>query len=275
MSERNRTKAPVRASRLRRRKPKHRIWPVGVGVVIVALALSLLLFVSPFFRIQEVRIEGNTLVPEEEIVEALGAVDTNLFLFPNDRARERLVTLDGIANVTFGRELPSRLVVRIEESYILAQVEANGQTLYVDEKGIVRDVYRAESNRLRPLVLELEVSVPPVGEALFSDERPVDFLRELALSPLAENVQKVQIDAAQNIDFMYNTLIIRFGLPNDIHRKLADALAVIKEITSKGIRAEEILLDAGENPIVVTDDATSEQPSSSTLPTEEETEGEP
>lgn len=271
----DRTKNAREGRRPRRMRKRRRFWPWMLAIAIVAVALALVLFLSPFFRIKEVRIEGNTLVPNDEIMGQLGPMDTNLFLFPNDRARERLTAIDAISNVTFGRELPDRLVVRVEESYVLASIEREGQTLYLDDKGKVTDQYRAETNRIRPLALALEGTLPSVGESPFSDERPLAFLRALSVSPLAENVRKVQIDAAQNIDFMYNNLMIRFGPPNDIHRKLADAVAVVKEISTKGIRAEEILLDAGENPIVVTDDAQSEGLTSAPSQAKGEMEGEP
>ncbi|WP_071705685.1 cell division protein FtsQ/DivIB [Murdochiella vaginalis] len=238
-----------RRVRLQRRKK----WlPFLFGLLILSILVALFLTHAPFFRIQSVRVEGNTVLTDREVMNALGDVDSNIFTFPTKRWEERLHSLEGIEEVEFSRELPNRLVVRIKENFVLGVFESAGRPYYVDEQGKITDRFVPEKNRIKPIALEKEVEKIGIGENYFSDARQLAFLSTLQSTQLVEGVTKVRFEKSQGIVIMYNDIVIRFGEPNDIIHKLTDLAAVLREIENKGVKAQEIILNEGQNPIVVT-----------------------
>lgn len=245
--------AKSRPRRQGKKKKKRSLLFIGIILLLVFL-LSLFFFLAPIFQIHSVRIEGNRLVSKDEIMEALGPVESNLFVFDAQRATERLLGVNGIESVSFGRELPDRLVVRVDETYVIASLQHGDKTLYLNEEGVLTETFNAQKNRIRPFPITVGGEIPSVGNPLFEDARNLELLLSLAASPLQGGISKVSFESASSVDIMYNDLIIHFGVPNDILKKISDSAAVIRALEKNQVKAREILLDQGQNPIVVTED---------------------
>ncbi len=245
----------TQAGRHQHRKRVQRRKKIVLFFLCLLIVGSILFFVltrAPFFRIQSVRVEGNKVLTDREVMNALGDVDSNIFTFPTKRWKERLSQVEGIADAEFSRELPNRLVVKVKENFVLGVFTSAGRLYYVDEQGKITDHYVPEKNRLKPVVLEKEVEKIGIGEDFFSDARELEFLSTLQDMQLVDQVSKVRFEKPQRIVIMYNDIVIRFGRPNDIIHKFTDLDAVLREIEKKGVKAQEIILDEGQNPIVVT-----------------------
>lgn len=243
--------AARRQQRIRQQRRRKRM-AFLIGLLFFVAVIAYVLTHASVFRIQSVRVEGNKVLSDREVMNALGDVDSNIFTFPTKRWQERLRQVEGIEDASFSRELPNRLVVKIKENFVLGVFESAGRPYYVNEQGKITDHYLPEKNRIKPVVLEKEVEKIGIGEDFFSDARELEFLSTLQDTQLVDNVSKVRFEKPQHIVIMYNDIVIRFGQPNDIIHKFTDLDAVLREIEKNGVKAQEIILDEGQNPIVVT-----------------------
>lgn len=205
------------------------------------------------FQIKYVKVEGNVVVSDSEVLGQLGDVNSNIFLFSGKKAGKAIKELPGIQETQISKQLPNRLLIQIHESYILGIVNHGKDRWYIDEQGHLTD--QVDSNlimRLKPLpVLGVDPEKKP-GDIALEDERNLQLLQTLVQTKLADEVVSVNFEKMDNIDIMYKKIKIHFGSANNIYKKLEILSSVIHEITTKKIPAVEILMNEGQNPIVVT-----------------------
>ena len=90
-----------------------------IFVVVVVAAIFVL---SLFFRVEDIRVEGNTHYTDEEIIRAIDIEEgDNLFFFDRFAAISRVFSkLPYIEEVTLKRALPNRITITVEESTAMA-----------------------------------------------------------------------------------------------------------------------------------------------------------
>lgn len=232
---------------------RHPIRWIAAFLVIVVAIVGYLMLTHKAFRVKYVRIQGNEAIRSEEIVEKLGDMNQNIFLLDTGAIKDKLESLGGITYQSVERHLPNRITIHIKEVYVLGQLTVEDKVFWIDNEGqLLERGEGAFEPRKRLLDIETEKALPQIGGKLFSDERPVECLKQLHKSALAQKIQKVVFKKNDNIDIMIKGINVRFGQANDILQKLSTLEAVLKEIEAKGIQAVEIILNQGDNPIVVT-----------------------
>lgn len=218
-------------------------------VGLVAFALS-----SSTFTIKYVNVEGNTLLTDREVVDQMGKVKGNIFLYSPKEAILNLQKVEGIREVTIDKELPDRINVLVKESYILANLKGD-PPYQVDNLGMVLD--QGKGNVIKDRVIPLEVvwnkGVIEKGKPLSDDPRDIDFMIALLKTKLSDNIKLVSFDKTGNIDIMVIDILVHFGEPDDIFKKLNNVTAALKEIQTKSIPAKEIIIKDGREMIVVTE----------------------
>ena len=218
-----------------------------VGIVGFALR-------SSTFTIKYVNVEGNTLLTDREVVDQMGKVRGNIFLYSPKEAILNLQKVEGIREVTIDKELPDRINVLVKESYILANLKGD-PPYQVDNLGMVLD--QGKGNVIKDRVVPLEVvwnkGVIEKGKPLSDDSRDIDFMIALLKTKLSDNIKLVSFDKTGNIDIMVKDILVHFGEPDDIFKKLNNVTAALKEIQTKSIPAKEIIIKDGREMIVVTE----------------------
>ena len=96
-----------------------------IFVVVVVAAIFVL---SLFFRVEDIRVEGNTHYTDEEIIRAIDIEEgDNLFFFDRFAAISRVFSkLPYIEEVTLKRALPNRITITVEESTAMAYLILGG-----------------------------------------------------------------------------------------------------------------------------------------------------
>lgn len=218
-----------------------------VGIVGFALR-------SSTFTIKYVNVEGNTLLTDREVVDQMGKVRGNIFLYSPKEAILNLQKVEGIREVTIDKELPDRINVLVKESYILANLKGD-PPYQVDNLGMVLD--QGKGNVIKDRVVPLEVvwnkGGIEKGKTLSDDPRDIDFMIALLKTKLSDNIKLVSFDKTGNIDIMVKDILVHFGEPDDIFKKLNNVTAALKEIQTKSIPAKEIIIKDGREMIVVTE----------------------
>lgn len=236
------------------KKKKRRIWPLVLGFFLLLFGFIGFVLKSKKFEIHYVNIEGNTLLSDQEVVDQMGKIEGNIFLYSPKEAILRLQKVEGIQEVSIEKDMPDRINVLVKESYILANLKGD-PPYQVDNRGIVRE--RGKGNVIKDRVVPLEVvwnkGVIEKGKALSDDPRDIDFMVALLKTKISDNIKRVTFDKTGNIDIMIEDILVHFGEPDDIFKKINNITAAIKEIRTKSIPAQEIIVKDGREMIVVTE----------------------
>jgi len=109
----------------------------NLGLIILLLIGAWMVFYSPYFRIREVIIEGNSLVPSSDISKNI-SLGQNVIRFNVSSARERIIASNPIiADVAIYRGIPNALKIVVLERKPQVVWLSGGNYYLVDESGIV------------------------------------------------------------------------------------------------------------------------------------------
>jgi len=184
-------------------------------LVICTLALAAVAFLfSPLFRIDEsaLVIEGYTAVSRAEILNRL-EIDsrTNLLFFNTVEARRRIMQNLYVDDVSFRRELPNRLHVRVQERRLSAYVEDTpGNFLFIDENGRVLDA-RTFFTEPKPIVMGLNFTRFALGELLEVDN-PAAFFTVVQYAQLLNRYELTERAARIDVSDIENTRIMIYNI---------------------------------------------------------------
>lgn len=218
----------------------------------LSLVLVVLLLTHPVFIIQYVRVEGNETIHSRDLVEKAGKFDENIFLFSKKEMEEAISKVEGIKTVKVKKEFPNRLLVVVDEEYVLATIDYEDKKYFINDDGIIKDKAVQQTVPLyRPIPIS-GIKELKLGQQIFHDDRLLPFLKLLMKSTINDHIEKVGFENLDNIDIICKGVDIRFGPPNDLHEKMTILMAVMDDIQQRDIDAVEIILNQGDHPIVVT-----------------------
>jgi cell division protein FtsQ len=110
-------------------------------------------FVDAGFGIDKIEISGQVLTPESRIIATLGIKnETSTLNFSAEEARQKLLGLPAVSEVSVRRVYPNQLVIKLEEKVPVARWRIDGITFLVDAAGERIGVAAAADSKL-PLVI--------------------------------------------------------------------------------------------------------------------------
>lgn len=134
---------------------------VGIGVALAMLIY--VLFGTPLFVLNKFDIQGNHLVPAEEIQKAVfknGFKPVNALLFRDGKARAQILSIPQIRDAHFHKNIFKRtLVAVIDEHETTIIWQSNNERFMVNRMGVVYDVAKADS----PLIVVEDLKNVPVN----------------------------------------------------------------------------------------------------------------
>lgn len=236
-----------------KKKKSHILLWILACIVICATIFVMLLLHHKVFNIKYVRVIGNDTIPSNEVIEKLGDMNRNIFRFSEKEAISKISDIKGVKNVEVEKSYPNRIVISLEENYILAFYEKNDKKYYFDKNGLcVEGNEENYTDRFLPIAVDGKFKNIGIGNLISSDERILQLLSKLRTSKIVGKIKKVNFEKIDNIDIMYKDIIVHFGSPDDLINKIKVLEAVIDDIEAKKLDAVEIILNEGSNPIVVT-----------------------
>ncbi len=165
----------------------------GLSVIFLVLVGAFLFLRSPFFHIQKFVVEGNSSVPEEEIVARCGQNAANIFAFDLDKASKLIEESPWIERAWCDRKLPDTILITVTERVPVAFAPMGEGNYLVDKHGRVL----GEDDGFTEGLVALTGFQGPVSPGYFLDDatygwglRALSALGELARSKVTEiNVQ--------------------------------------------------------------------------------------
>lgn len=221
-----------------RKRFRRNIFYVFLFLSIVILFLGTAFFV--FFRVKDISVTGNSIYTDEEIILASGIeTDKNMFSFSGKSVEEEIKELlPYVGSVTVKRDLPSGVVIEIEEEKAVMYIALNGDYYLLSEELTVLSV----SNKLSSVpvgaikIIAGSVNRCLVGQPLtFMDERTRDSILEmyavLSENEMEYNIREIDITSRFDISMQYtDRFSVYIGDMDNFELKIPFLAKVINEL---------------------------------------------
>lgn len=181
-------------------------------LMFVVVVVAAIFVMSVFFRVEDIRVVGNSHYTAEEIIRAVDIEEgDNLFFFDRFAAVGRAFSkLPYIETVSVERQLPNKVVITVEETTALAYLELGDEQWTLDHNGkVLGKAAEGEAETLLPIV-GMRPGTLMIGEIMETEDgsqEPVDYLAEILdqieARGLTEQVTKINFTNPDSPEFDY------------------------------------------------------------------------
>ncbi|WP_066634782.1 cell division protein FtsQ/DivIB [Desulfolucanica intricata] len=225
--------------------------PESIFFILLVILAAFVLFQSPLFEVRQILVKGTTI--PVETVKSISGISPGQNIFKLDRkiVEKKIKYLPVIKNVEVTRNLPSTVIITVEERVAIGILPVKDGFVQVDMDGI--PLRKAEiTNAELPVITGVEVDFKDIGEKINSKELdtvlktinslPVEILPELSEVHF-DNEGRIQL-------YMLDGIQCRLGLPEKIEQKGRILLEVMQELETQGKKIEYIDLSYFGKPVV-------------------------
>jgi cell division protein FtsQ len=222
-------------------------WILALVPIVLAAGTTYAVLRTPLLTVQSVNIEGASNLRGEKLAIVSGLQGATLLSPPFEEARARLLQIPQVRAVSFRRDLPRGLTIRVEERLPAAFWSVGEIDYLVDAEGIVLGVGRADGGV--PLIVETGVdrSLSP-GERVHPDAiaLAVRITRE-APRVLNQGVQSLEYRSGQGITVVFGGgLRVTFGDERSYEYKVTVLTRLLESLSAEGKTARSVDLRFGE-----------------------------
>ncbi|NLC04196.1 MAG: FtsQ-type POTRA domain-containing protein [Tissierellia bacterium] len=229
-------------------------------LLFLALLISSLVFMlkSEIFNIDNYSVLGNKNLSKEIIINTSEINQgENIFKIKKSIAEENILALAYVKNVQIKRKLPRTIVFNIEERVGVLQTRSGSTMFLVDIEGYVLEELEEADSGL-PNIIGFDLSSISIGDNIFSGNDHSDiinFIIESKESKLLGNSSKIDMTLLEDINIeLNNGISVAFGTLDNVKYKLRLLNEILKDIELKQIQCKMIIMNKGDNPILVIDD---------------------
>ena len=153
--------------------------------------------------------------------------------------------------------MPRTIVFNIEERVGVLQTRIGPTMFLVDIEGYVLEELEEADSGL-PNIIGFDLSSISIGDNIFSGNDHSDiinFIIESKESKLLGNSSKIDMTLLEDINIeLNNGISVAFGTLDNVKYKLRLLNEILKDIEIKQIQCKMIIMNKGDNPILVIDD---------------------
>lgn len=221
---------------------------MSCGIIAIYFGLT-----HDLFKIDYIDIEGNIANPKEIVIQKSGvSVGDNIFLVSKSSIVNNLKTIPSIEEVKIIKDYPNILKIEIKEKYVSSFINNNSGITTIDNYGKVQEINAKVEARTGIQLKGITANGLTVGNDFTKDKAKKDMVLDTISRDFFLDI--VSIDFSNDKDLIIelkNGLKVQFGDINDFSKKLDIISALLTKIKNEGINAVEIILNVGEDPIIV------------------------
>ena len=233
---------------------KRRRSPLGRLLTFLVICLVLYLGVSVFFRVSDIRVDGDTRYTSGEVIDASGIeFGTHMFFVSDDTARQNIQRrLPYVGQVEIRRRFPSRVEITVTDTTAIAILRVDGTYILLDRQMKALEILDDPPMQRFILIEGVGTPIlPRTGEILaFGEEgrEKLSYLQEilrwlttLEISPWVSVLDMRDVD---NPRFIYDDRLTILLGPN---RNLRDKMYMLSGILAELEEDERGLIDLGSD----------------------------
>ena len=246
--------------RQRRRKKKQRKRKRILNFILllfISALIYLFLFKTDVFTIKKIEITGNKKLNKDTILKAsICTKGENIFKINKNYCQNSINSLAYIKSVEIKRRLPSTLKIEVVEREEMAVIPYIGALVYIDDEGRILNIKEKEGELEFPQIFGLDLVNLEIGDFLFEeDERKLDFLKTGKRNGSLKEMKYINFAKEENIMLeLKNGTKVAFGPLENAEYKLSFLVEILKDVEKKDLKVKQILMNKGDNPIIVVED---------------------
>ncbi|MFT4452199.1 cell division protein FtsQ/DivIB [Parvimonas sp. G1425] len=205
------------------------------------------------FKIDYINVVGNLANEKELLIGKSGiSVGDNIFLASSSKIKKNLKELPNIEDVKVTKNYPNIIEIEVKENFVSAYINTASGLTTIDNYGKVKELATDNSKASGAQLKGITETGLKVGEDFSTDETKVKFLLDILTKEYYFDIASIDFTNDQEIILEFkNSLKVTFGDLKDYAKKTQIIGILIKKIQLEGINATEIILNVGENPIIV------------------------
>ena len=224
--------------------------------IVLGIFLLIFLIVSPIFNIENIEIEGNSILSNEKIISLSEIhIDENIFRINKMLVKEKIKSNAYVESVEISRKLPNTIQIQIKERKVKYMLEYADGYVYVNSQGYMIDI--SKDKKEVPIIIgySTENTDIAIGNRLKNEDlkgiEMANKIVEVANSnEITSLITKIDISNSKNYTLILETegKKIYLGDCTDLTTRIARAKAIIEKTAGK---EGEIFLDGNtstENP---------------------------
>lgn len=240
--------------KLRRRRRFFRI----ILLIAVLTSSAMYMMKSEIFNIDNYKIQGNYKLNNETIINASSInKGENIFKINRSLTKENILKLPYIKEVEIKRKLPRTLIFNVEERVGVFQTRSISTMLLVDIEGFVLEQLENIEEDL-PNIIGFDLSNIMIGDNIFLEsdkDEIISFIIHSKESELLVKSSEIDMETLDNINIeLNNGISVAFGTLDNVKYKLRLLNEILNDIEEKQIPCKMIIMNKGDNPILVIDD---------------------
>ncbi|MDR7857191.1 FtsQ-type POTRA domain-containing protein [Tissierella sp.] len=231
--------------------------------LLLLMALIVTMFVlalnTDFFIIDNIKVLGSNKTSKDIIISASSiTIGENQFKISTSDGEKNIDKIPYVKEVKIKRKFPKGIIIEIIERKELFQIKELSSFALIDIDGYILDIVSTE-NHILPLINGYDIGDNKVGDNIFSEEENkgiIDFILEGNNLSLLGKMKSIDLVDTNNVNFLLNeSIIVAFGTLDDVKYKLNLLNEILKDIEKKQISCKMILMNKGDNPIIVLNDS--------------------
>lgn len=242
-------------SKVQRKKRRKKIFLSILFALAVGFAIFMIMLKTGFFSINNIRVLGNEKILKNKIV-LLSSIEEgeNIFKISTREAEKNISTLPYIKDVEVKRKIPAEINIRVEERKPKFQIKNISSFMLFDKEGYMLENINEKDEELTEII-GFNVENKIVGENIFEDKNDtvkVEFIREAERLNILDKANYIDMEDDSNINMLiFDEIELVFGTINNVKYKLSLLDEVLKDISERDLKVKMILMNRGENPVVV------------------------
>jgi cell division protein FtsQ len=224
-------------------------------IIIISVVFA---FNSEFFYVDYIFVEGNNSLSYDQIVNSsMIDIRENIFRIKLSDSRKKIEEMPYIRKAYVKRKLPNKIYITVEEREVAYQFKILSTIVLLDKEGYVLELTEEQVENI-PLFSGFDLGEIELGKSIFvnnsNEELSVFFNDDIILNTL-KNVSILNYDSLKdnvNIDLI-NGIGVAFGPLDNVKYKMKLLDKILMDIEKKQIQCKLIIMNKGDNPILVTD----------------------
>lgn len=243
----------TRVERKRRRKRFFLRLFLLIAIISITVFYSIK---SGTFNIDTINVNGNYKLSEELIINTSGIIKgENIFRIKTSDGEKEIKSLPYVKDVKIERKLPKTINVNIVERVEVIQMKALSSYVLIDSEGYILDFVDVKNENL-PTLIDFEINNVIPGDNIYKFDRGKELEELLSMDNhiILSKISDIIYESDDNINIVINNGInVAFGPLDNVKYKLRYLNEILIDIEKRQLPVKMILMNKGENPILVTD----------------------
>jgi len=226
---------------------------------LLLISFILLLFIfalnSNFFLISNIEVLGNNKISKDVAISASSInLGENIFKISTRTGEKNLTKLPYVKEAKVKRKFPKGIIIDIIERKAILQIKEISSIRLIDIDGYILDIVDTEDEKL-PLLVGLNVEDKKPGDNILSileSKGCTEFISEGQARGILSKMKKIDMVDNNNVNIiLIDGISVAFGTLYNVKYKVGLLNEILKDIEEKQLPCKMILMDRGDNPIIV------------------------